>query len=1056
MSSSPTPSPIPSPVPPPSPAADPAVPELRPDAFTIPVQRTATGPSRSTGLFGRAASRGSDAPGPAPRAAGFRPDIEGLRAVAVLAVLAFHAAVPGLAGGFVGVDVFLVISGYLITGLLLREATTTGRIRLGEFFSRRARRLLPSAAIVLGAVALVGAWLTVPLRRADLEYDVLAAAFSVGNWRFVAQQTDYLAAGRDESPLLHFWSLAVEEQFYLVWGPLLALTAYLVLRVLRRGRADGRGRTVRPVAAALAAVLTVGSFALSLRWTHDSVSLAYLGTPSRVWQFGVGALLALLPWHLLRGPRVLRVLVGWGGAAAITGCVLAYDTATPYPGWAALVPTLGTAAVILAGTPGRDAAAGSSGRSDLSGFGVDRVLGLRVPRAIGRLSYNLYLWHWPVLVLVGAKFGPLDWPVKVALTAAAALPAAAVMRWVERPLRHSRTVSELPRRGLSLGLASVVIPVVLALVVGSGTLRLLGPAAPVDLRGLPPGAADGTSLLVRTAAAATGPAVVPDAVQARKDFPPDGECEVAPTATTSPDCRFGVVGSPDRIVLLGDSHAGQWFSALLAIAAERRWELEELVKQGCPLPELTVVNPQLGRTYRECDTWRANALTRLKEGPKPRLIVVSALNRYTDDRELLLQGWEKTLTPLRELGVPIVYVRDTPIPGTDVPACVSGHTDDPAACEFPRDKALWADPLADEIAAGRTPGVRAVSVNDVICPGSGRSCPAVLERILLYRDDAHLTNVATVVLTPRLERLLTDSGALPSKAASAAPAAAPAVPGAPPPLTADGWTQLLRDDFDGPAGSRPSEADWQYDLGTCYPGCPAAQWGTGEVETMTDSTANVRLDGRGALEIVPTRDANGQWSSGRIESRRADFAPPPGGVLRIEAGIALPDVTGPAASGYWPAFWTLGGELRNGYTGWPAIGELDVMEQVNGRDAVFGTMHCGVLDGGPCQEPRGLTSGDRPCGAECRTGVHRYAVEVDLRPGAEEVRWYLDGREHHRVRASQMDRATWDRAVNHGLFLILNVAVGGNLPTAFGGAVTPATEPGHPMRVDYVSVATKP
>ncbi|MFD5919008.1 acyltransferase family protein [Kitasatospora sp. NPDC058201] len=1022
----------------------PAVPELRPDAYTIP--GPPPGGAGAPGAVSRGAvSRGSDAPGPAPRP-GFRPDIEGLRAVAVLAVLAFHASVPGLAGGFVGVDVFLVISGYLITGLLVREAVTNGRIRLGEFFSRRARRLLPSAAIVLAAVALVGAWLTVPLRRADLEHDVLAAALSVANWRFVAQQTDYLAAGRDESPLLHFWSLAVEEQFYLFWGPLLALTCYLVLRVVRKGRPDGRGRSVRPVAAVIAAVLTVGSFALSLHWTQDSVSLAYLGTPSRVWQFGVGALLALLPWHLLRGPRSLRLLVGWGGALAVVGCVLAYDHTTPYPGVAALVPTLGTAAVILAGTPDRAGATAV--------LGVDRVLGTRVPRALGRLSYNLYLWHWPVLVLAGAQFGALGWPVKVALTAAAALPAAAVMRWVERPLRGSRTVSELPRRGLSLGLTAVVVPVMLALVVGTGTLRLLGPASPVDLQGLPPGSPDGTSLLVRTAAPPKGgPAVVPDAVQARKDFPPDGECEVAPAATTSPDCRFGVVDSPDRIVLLGDSHAGQWFSALLAMAAERRWALEELVKQGCPLPELDVINPQLGRPYRECDTWRDNALARLKEGPKPRLIVVSTLNRYTDDRQLLLRGWEKTLTPLRELGVPIVYLRDTPIPGTDVPACISGHTDDPATCEFSRDRALWADPLADEIAAGRLPGVQSVEVNSVICPGNGRSCPAVLERILLYRDDTHLTNVAAVVLTPRLERLLVEAGALPARGAAPGGSGGPGTPVGP--VGPDGWTHLLRDDFDGQAGSRPDTANWQYDLGTCYPGCPAPQWGTGEIETMTDSTDNVRLDGKGALEIVPTRDANGRWSSGRIESRRADFAPPPGGVLRIEASLALPDVTGPAAAGYWPAFWTLGADLRNGYTGWPAIGELDVMEQVNGRDTVFGTMHCGVLDGGPCQEPRGLGSGDQPCGADCRTGFHRYAVEVDLTAGAEQVRWYLDGREFHRVAAAQMDRATWDRAVNHGLFLILNVAVGGNLPAAFGGTPGPATEPGHPMRVDYVAVSAK-
>ncbi|MDJ0343633.1 acyltransferase family protein [Streptomyces sp. H10-C2] len=964
-------------------------------------------------------------PGPGPRPEGFRPDIEGLRAVAVLAVLAFHAAVPGLAGGFVGVDIFFVISGYLITGLLVREAVTTGRIRLGEFFSRRARRLLPSAAVVLGAVALAGAWLTVPLRRTDLEYDVLAAALSTANWRFISQQTDYLAAGRDPSPLLHFWSLAVEEQFYLFWAPLLAVIVFVTARAVRRGRA------VRSAVTAVIALLTLGSFALSLRWTHGSVSMAYLGTPSRVWQFGAGALLALLPWHRLRGPRALRLLCGWAGAAALVWCVAGYDTTTPYPGYAALVPALATAAVILAGIPDRNADGG------VDPYGVGRLLAGRVPRAVGRLSYNLYLWHWPVLVLSEARLGTLGWPAKAALTAASALPALAAMRWIEQPLRRSRTVSELPRRGLSLGIASVIMPVVLALVVGTGTLHLLGPAAPVDLRGLPPGSADGTSLLQRTATPLKDGPVVPDAVQARKDFPPDGPCEVAPATTSSPPCLFGAPGSTDRIVLLGDSHAGQWFSSMLAIAAERHWALQELVKQGCPLPQLTVVNPQLGRTYRECDTWRADSLARLRQGPRPRMIVIASLNRYTDDQRLLAEGWEKTLTPLRALGVPIVYIQDTPIPGTDIPACVSGHTHDPAACEFDRSGAQWPDPLAQAVASGRMPGVRTVEVNSVLCPGTGSSCPAVLERILLYRDDAHLTNVAAVVLTPRLERLLTGAGLPPARTVT----------------SADGWTQLLRDDFDGPAGSRPSAANWQYDLGTCYPGCPAAQWGTGEIEAMTDSTDNVRLDGRGSLEIVPTLK-NGRWNSGRIESKRADLVPPTGGVMRIEASIALPDVTGPGAAGYWPAFWTLGAGLRDGYTGWPSVGELDVMENVNGRDAVFGTMHCGTLGGGPCQEPKGLSSGDRSC-SDCRTAFHSYAVEVDLTTGAEQVRWYRDGREYHRVTEAQMDAATWARAVHHGLFLILNVAVGGNLPTALGAPAGPATEPGHPMRVQYVAVSTR-
>lgn len=959
---------------------------------------------------------GSGAPG--SRRPAFRSDIEGLRAFAVLSVLAFHASVPGLAGGFTGVDVFFVISGYLITGLLVREAVTTGRIRLGEFFSRRARRLLPSAAVVLVAVAVAGAWLTVPLRRSDLENDVVAAALSVANWRFVQQRTDYLAAGQDESPLLHFWSLAVEEQFYLGWAPLLAALAVLAARAARRGRA------LRPAAVAVTSVLTLATFALSLHWTGDSVSLAYLGTPSRVWQFGVGALLALLPWHLLRGPRVLRLLCGWAGAAALVWGVLRYDATTPYPGYAALVPTLATAAVILAGTPGRHP-------DGPARYGVGRLLGLRGPRVVGRLSYTLYLWHWPVLVLAEARFGTLEWPARAALTLASVLPALATMRWVERPLRHSRTLSELPRRGLSLGIAAIVIPVVLALVVGTTTLHLLGPSAPVDVKGLPPGAAEGPSLLTRTGTPLEGGPVVPSPVQARGSFPPDGACEVAPPVTSSPPCLFGAVDSSDRIVLLGDSHAGQWFSPVLSLAAKRGWALQELVKQGCPLPELSVVNPQLGRTYHECDTWRADSLARLAKGPKPRMIVISSLNRYTDDQRLLLRGWEKTLKPLRALGVPIVHIEDTPVPGTDVPACVSGHLTDPEACAFDRDTARRPDPLARKVAAGGLPGVRNVQVNSVLCPATGPLCPAVLDRILLYRDDAHLTDVAAVVLAPRLERLLMRTGA---------PAAG-------------GWTELLREDFDGPAGSRPAASRWLYDRGTCYPGCPAPQWGTGEIETMTDSTDNVRLDGKGALEIVPTRRA-GRWYSGRIESRRSDFAPPPGGVLRIEASIALPDVTGAKAGGYWPAFWTLGAGLRDGYTGWPAIGEIDVMESVNGRDSVFGTLHCGTVAGGPCKEPTGLTSPRQKCSG-CRGAFHAYAVEVDTAPGAEELRWYLDGRVYHRVKASAMDAATWDRAVKQGQFLILNVAMGGALPTADGATEGPATEAGHPMRVARVTVSAR-
>ncbi|GAA3088494.1 glycoside hydrolase family 16 protein [Streptosporangium carneum] len=263
-----------------------------------------------------------------------------------------------------------------------------------------------------------------------------------------------------------------------------------------------------------------------------------------------------------------------------------------------------------------------------------------------------------------------------------------------------------------------------------------------------------------------------------------------------------------------------------------------------------------------------------------------------------------------------------------------------------------------------------------------------------------------------------------------------------------GWTEVFRDDFTGAAGSAlPS--GWLHDVGTCYPGCPAPQWGTGEIETMTAAPENVSLDGRGNLAITPLlRD--GAWTSGRVETRRSDFRPPPGGALRIEARIQLPRVTEADGAGYWPAFWMLGARLREGYTGWPGVGEIDVVEAVNGRPSVMAALHCGVTPGGPCGEPSGIGSGERPC-PTCHGGFHRYGVEIT----ASEIRWYLDDAPILTVAATRVDPATWREATDHGFFLILNVAVGGGLPAAFGGGPTAATASGRPMLVDYVSVTAR-
>ncbi|MFB7733185.1 glycoside hydrolase family 16 protein [Streptomyces sp. NPDC056112] len=271
------------------------------------------------------------------------------------------------------------------------------------------------------------------------------------------------------------------------------------------------------------------------------------------------------------------------------------------------------------------------------------------------------------------------------------------------------------------------------------------------------------------------------------------------------------------------------------------------------------------------------------------------------------------------------------------------------------------------------------------------------------------------------------------------------------PTPPSGWTQVFLDEFDGPAGTGVNTSNWQYDTGTSYPG-GAANWGTGEVETMTSSTSNVALDGNGNLLITPRRDASGNWTSGRIETKRTDFQPPSGGKLRVQARVQMPNVTGAAAKGYWPAFWMLGAPFRGNYWNWPGVGELDIMENVQGLNTNWATMHCGTNPDGPCKETTGIGGSTSCTGTTCQAGFHTYAMEWDRSTSPEEIRFYLDDVNFHTVRANQVDATTWANATNHGYFVILNVAMGGGFPGAFGGGPDGGTEPGHPMTVDYVQV----
>lgn len=286
-----------------------------------------------------------------------------------------------------------------------------------------------------------------------------------------------------------------------------------------------------------------------------------------------------------------------------------------------------------------------------------------------------------------------------------------------------------------------------------------------------------------------------------------------------------------------------------------------------------------------------------------------------------------------------------------------------------------------------------------------------------------------------------------------------------------GFKLVWKDDFNGPAGWPLSPANWIYDTGTGYScaGCPT-QWGTFEIETMTKSTRNVSLDGHGDLKITPVRDANGNWTSGRIETRRTDFSAGNNGILRVEAAIRLPQTgIGPEAAGYWPAFWMLGAPFRGNYLNWPSIGEIDIMENINGRPTAFSTLHCGTASGGPCNETNGI--GGTIDNTTLQDGYHVYAMELDKSVQPNQLRFYLDGTNFFTINSTQVPADTWQSATDHGFFVILNVAMGGSFPwaecnffphaggcsgsTSFPEVVTPNTVSGKPMKVAYVAVYNK-
>ncbi|HTT89099.1 MAG TPA: acyltransferase family protein [Acidimicrobiales bacterium] len=713
---------------------------------------------------------------------GFRGDIQGLRAVAVLVVVFYHAHVSFLGGGYTGVDIFFVISGFLITDLLWREIEQTGKVSFSSFYGRRIRRLLPMAVLVLSVTMVVSLRVLPPLELRSVWKDGVATALYAGNYRFAAVQTNYLLSSAPPSPFQQYWSLGVEEQFYLLWPLLLLLVPTVVWRFSgsrnpfrpSRAKAPAHARVSPPsrgAALVVLGVLAAGSFAFSLWLTWADEPWAFFSLPTRAWELAAGGLIALAAPILRRAPASAAAVAGWAGLAAVAFSVLAFTPTTTFPGTAALAPVLGTAAILGAGLNHR--ARGYPGVA----------LGRRPLLFIGAISYSWYLWHWPVLVLAPDILGhSLSESTAVLVAAGSGILAWVTYRWVEAPARRSQWLTVRPRRslvgGFGLSAAGVSTCVVVALLVPPLTGRGDAPVAGASgrrptLDALSEGRSGGTTpTAVSTAqtrlvtdqrqlaialANSARTVDVPSNLQpsllnaAGSEAPPffDG-CLLSFTDTWAPPCVFGDIGSPTTVVLFGDSHAAMWFPALDEIANARHWRLVVWTKATCPPADVTLVSPDLGRTYTECDEWRRDVTSQIYS-LHPRLVVLGTAPNYDspygiiEDGPMWLAGLAHTVRVLRSSGARVMVLGPVESPDWVVPDCLSAHLYDVPACNVtPREThagpGLVGYDNAGQIAerdAVVSAGGAFVDVKPWFCAET--TCPVIVDNLLVFRDNSHIT-----------------------------------------------------------------------------------------------------------------------------------------------------------------------------------------------------------------------------------------------------------------------------------------------------------------------------
>lgn len=609
------------------------------------------------------------------------PQIQGLRALAALLVTIFHAKL--MPGGFIGVDIFYVISGFLITGLILREIDDTGRLNLQEFYQRRIKRLLPTSVFVLFCTAIVGMFVLPPITRDALGRDLFAAATYVSNYLFAWWQNDYQNLDATPSPFIHYWSLAVEEQFYVIWPIFILFLSRFGKKAIFRG--------------------ILISTALSIFWsvyqTQTSPIWAFYSLPTRAWELGIGALLLFIPTSFWKNR-----FIPWAGAIGIAVAVFIFNETTAFPGINALLPVVSTALLL-----------GSISIwprlfNDLSNNGIAQWL--------GAISYPLYLWHWPALVLPSSALGrPLRFYERFLCILLTIVLAHLTSKYVEQPIRHKKVGAKTTYLFFASTTMISLVAGVLIAASSTSVINVKGTNYSFDLN---------------------------DVV--KKPIVYDDGCHVNYGESKSGVCEYGDLKSDRTIVLYGDSHAAQWFPALEKIAKDRNIKLVSLTKSACP--SVQVVRDDKGAfKSKDCDRWRENSIDRIKL-IQPIAVIMSGFQYYkpadgfSDRQTWWNEGQTRLLKAIRGGSTNLIYISDTPHPLRDIPSCLA--TNDLAKCNTTQK-------TSNEIISGFSQ----IDPTPWFC---SNVCPAVTDGFVAYRDASHITVAAALALAPKLDKVLQGKG----------------------------------------------------------------------------------------------------------------------------------------------------------------------------------------------------------------------------------------------------------------------------------------------------------